>query len=262
MRFSCEGCSAKYMISDDKVGPSGVKVRCKKCGHVTHVRRGEPEGVPAHGGALAAEWWVAIADQPVGPVGIEVVQHHWDQGEIGPESLVWCSTLTEWTPLASVPELHSHLGGGTPVAPPAAAPAPTPPPAPAPVYSPEPVPSPGPDDEWRPGAASALAGLDEHQSRDVDLPAEAPPIAAVAPSAAGPVPAESPSAGTDPTGVVPLPMAGLERTGGQRIPVPSGARGHRPRGPEPGRSSTLTVVLLVTLAVVAVVGAGLWWLTR
>ena len=152
MRFSCEGCSAKYMISDDKVGPSGVKVRCKKCGHVTHVRRGEPEGAPVHGGALAAEWWVAIADQPVGPVGIEVVQHHWDQGEIGLESLVWCSALTEWTPLASVPELHAHLGGGKPVAPPAAAPAPTPPPAPAPV------PSPAPDDEWRPGAASRWPG--------------------------------------------------------------------------------------------------------
>ena len=257
MRFSCEGCSAKYMISDDKVGPSGVKVRCKKCGHVTHVRRGEPEGAPVHGGALAAEWWVAIADQPVGPVGIEVVQHHWDQGEIGLESLVWCSALTEWTPLASVPELHAHLGGGKPVAPPAAAPAPTPPPAPAPV------PSPAPDDEWRPGAASALAGLDDHQSRDVDLSATAPASATVAPPAAGPLPSESPPVGTDPTGVVPLPMAGLERTGGQRIPVTSGTQGHRSRkDPAPRESNSLTVVLLVALALVAAVGAGLWWLTR
>ena len=49
MRFSCEGCDAKYMISDDKVGPSGVKVRCKKCGHVTLVRKGPPE--PATRGA-------------------------------------------------------------------------------------------------------------------------------------------------------------------------------------------------------------------
>jgi predicted Zn finger-like uncharacterized protein len=256
MRFSCEGCSAKYMISDDKVGPSGVKVRCKKCGHVTHVRRGEPEGAPAPGGALAAEWWVAIADQPVGPVGIEVVQHHWDQGEIGPESLVWCSALTEWTPLASVPELHSHLGGGKPVAPPAAVPAPTPPPAPAPV------PPPAPEDEWRPGAASALVGLDDHQSRDVDVSATAPASATVAPPAEEPVPTETHAFGTDPTGVVPLPMAGLERTGGQRIPVTSGTRGYQSQGPAPRESSTLTVVLLVALALVAVVGAGLWWLTR
>jgi predicted Zn finger-like uncharacterized protein len=39
MRFVCDSCHAQYMISDDKVGASGVKVRCKKCGHVIIVRR-------------------------------------------------------------------------------------------------------------------------------------------------------------------------------------------------------------------------------
>jgi predicted Zn finger-like uncharacterized protein len=39
MRFVCDSCRAQYMISDDKVGASGVKVRCKKCGHVIIVRR-------------------------------------------------------------------------------------------------------------------------------------------------------------------------------------------------------------------------------
>ncbi len=39
MRFSCDSCSAQYMIADDKVGPRGVKVRCKKCGHVVLVKR-------------------------------------------------------------------------------------------------------------------------------------------------------------------------------------------------------------------------------
>ncbi|HET8541810.1 MAG TPA: GYF domain-containing protein [Anaeromyxobacter sp.] len=43
MKFTCDSCNAQYMISDDKVGPAGVKVRCKKCGHVIVVRRvGEP----------------------------------------------------------------------------------------------------------------------------------------------------------------------------------------------------------------------------
>ena len=46
MRFACDSCSAQYMISDEKVGPNGVKVRCKKCGHVILVRRA-PEQVPA-----------------------------------------------------------------------------------------------------------------------------------------------------------------------------------------------------------------------
>ncbi|HZH04234.1 MAG TPA: AgmX/PglI C-terminal domain-containing protein [Myxococcaceae bacterium] len=39
MRFVCDSCRAQYMISDDKVGPKGVKVRCKKCGFVILVRR-------------------------------------------------------------------------------------------------------------------------------------------------------------------------------------------------------------------------------
>ena len=251
MRFSCEGCSAKYMISDDKVGPAGVKVRCKKCGHVTLVRRGEPEGAAAPTGLLAAEWWVAIGEQPVGPVGVEVLQHHWDQGEIGPESLVWYSGLPEWAPLSSVPELHAHLGGGMPVAPPAAAPPPPPPP-------------PEPDEEWRPGAASALAALEDTHSRDVDLPAGDTTAGSDALPAAAPTPTEGHGVGTDPTGVQPLPMAGLERTGGRRISTTPGTRGQRlrQRVPEPTESRSLTVVLLVALAIVALVAAGLWWMTK
>ena len=41
MKFSCDSCGAAYMISDDKVGPGGVKVRCKKCGNVVTVKRAE-----------------------------------------------------------------------------------------------------------------------------------------------------------------------------------------------------------------------------
>ncbi len=41
MKFTCDKCSAQYMISDDKIGPSGVKVRCKKCQNLIIVRRPE-----------------------------------------------------------------------------------------------------------------------------------------------------------------------------------------------------------------------------
>jgi predicted Zn finger-like uncharacterized protein len=253
MRFSCEGCNAKYMISDDKVGSGGVKVRCKKCGHVTHVRRGEAESAAGQGGIAGAEWWVAIDEQPVGPVGIDVVQHHWNQGEIGPESLVWYSGLPEWAPISSVPELHGHLGGGMPVAPPPSAP-------PAP-FSP-----PVPDDEWRPGAASALAALDEPEQRSAPVPDPFPPAESALPEEAPPTPPppESPVVGTDPTDVVPLPMAGLERTGENRISSRSGPRGPRPgrEMPPPRESRSLSTVLLVALVVVAVVAAGLWWMTK
>jgi predicted Zn finger-like uncharacterized protein len=49
MKFTCERCDAQYMISDEKVGPNGVKVRCKKCSNVIVVRRA------VENGAVAAE---------------------------------------------------------------------------------------------------------------------------------------------------------------------------------------------------------------
>jgi predicted Zn finger-like uncharacterized protein len=47
MKFTCDKCSAQYMISDEKVGPAGVKVRCKKCGTVIPVRRPTGDGAQA-----------------------------------------------------------------------------------------------------------------------------------------------------------------------------------------------------------------------
>lgn len=38
MKFSCDACSAQYMIADEKVGERGVKVKCKKCEHMIIVR--------------------------------------------------------------------------------------------------------------------------------------------------------------------------------------------------------------------------------
>src|SRR5512141_2639188 len=47
MKFTCDRCDAQYMISDEKVGPNGVKVRCKKCSHVILVRRAVENGAAA-----------------------------------------------------------------------------------------------------------------------------------------------------------------------------------------------------------------------
>lgn len=43
MKFSCDACGAQYMIADEKIGPRGVKVRCKKCANVIILR---PDEVP------------------------------------------------------------------------------------------------------------------------------------------------------------------------------------------------------------------------
>ncbi len=41
MKFLCDNCQAQYMIADEKVGPAGVRVRCKKCSHVIFVKKVE-----------------------------------------------------------------------------------------------------------------------------------------------------------------------------------------------------------------------------
>lgn len=38
MKFTCDDCGAQYMIADEKIGPKGVKVRCKKCANVIILR--------------------------------------------------------------------------------------------------------------------------------------------------------------------------------------------------------------------------------
>lgn len=46
MKFVCDNCSTQYLISDDKVGARGVKVRCKRCGNVIVVQAPQPPGEP------------------------------------------------------------------------------------------------------------------------------------------------------------------------------------------------------------------------
>ena len=218
MKFSCDNCHAQYMISDEKVGAAGVRVRCKKCQNVIHVRRIEVEEPPPEdstvimtaekmaelsaglsggaalgppkvtadeigqafdsmfsdsgdeptaampsaapsvgpplddpdraatrvftandiqrmatelggtaGAALSAsdgnstqaadesraegreaaavEWFVAVRDEQVGPLSVEDVKARWEQGEIGPDTLVWRAGLADWKGLSSVDEL-------------------------------------------------------------------------------------------------------------------------------------------------------------
>ena len=205
------------------------------------------ESAGGAGGGLAVDWWVAIADQPVGPIALEVVRHHWDAGEIHPESLVWNAGMAEWSALSTVPELHAYVSGAIP---------PAGMDAPAATDLEEP-----PEEEWRPGAASALAALEDPEPRPAAQPVSFQPEAEPVPAPAHP----RDSVGVDPTGVVPLSIQGLDRTGEKRIARPPGAAGQRVRPPTTARrpeSRSLTVGLVVALVVVAVVAAGLWWLTK
>ncbi len=38
MKFVCDSCGVQYLISDEKIGSRGAKVRCKRCGHIIVVK--------------------------------------------------------------------------------------------------------------------------------------------------------------------------------------------------------------------------------
>lgn len=61
MRFVCDSCRAQYMISDEKVGPKGVKVKCKKCGYVILVKKAD--GAKAPVSSVGADQDDALATQ-------------------------------------------------------------------------------------------------------------------------------------------------------------------------------------------------------
>ena len=52
MKFYCDQCNAQYFIADEKIGAKGVKVRCKRCGHVIVLKpeqaevAADPAGLP------------------------------------------------------------------------------------------------------------------------------------------------------------------------------------------------------------------------
>ena len=43
----CTGCSAKFKVADEKVGPKGAKLKCSKCQTVFLVRREEAPAPPS-----------------------------------------------------------------------------------------------------------------------------------------------------------------------------------------------------------------------
>jgi predicted Zn finger-like uncharacterized protein len=57
MKFVCDKCQTQYMISDDKVGQKGVKVRCKRCGNTIALRssNGHIEIVATNPSAVSRE---------------------------------------------------------------------------------------------------------------------------------------------------------------------------------------------------------------
>src|SRR5687767_13260731 len=75
MRFVCDSCRAQYMISDEKVGPKGVKVRCKKCGYVILVKKADANGHASKAEPPQAQAPVPLSNDPDDALATQVMQN-------------------------------------------------------------------------------------------------------------------------------------------------------------------------------------------
>jgi hypothetical protein len=232
----------------------------------SHVGPGATE--TAAPSSLAAEWYVAIDEQQVGPMPPEELKARWEAGVVGPDSLVWCAGMADWGPLSSVPGLASFLApfpraerGSRTAARVEAPRGAAQPAAAAAAREAQPAPAAGAaageaGAEWRPGAASALAALASEELSSMRAPAPEPGDG----GARGRL-LESmnlpDTGGVDPTGAIPLPIKGLDATGERK--VSSVARTTQEVRLKRSANRTILVAAAVLLVVFAAGAGALYW---
>jgi len=114
MKFYCDSCNAKYLISDEKVAGKILKIKCKKCQHIMVVRettevqagRGaySPAEAPKYQSADDVEWFYAVAGQTYGPHNLAELRTKFATGQLGDEAYVWNHTMPGWIPATDAPE--------------------------------------------------------------------------------------------------------------------------------------------------------------
>lgn len=116
MKIVCDSCGAKYSIADEKVQGKVFKIRCKKCSNVIVVK-GTADAESAHGagdegnlgaGAGAAEWYVVIDGEQVGPVTSNEIDSYFMSGQISADTYAWRDGMGDWQHVVDIPDF-AHL---------------------------------------------------------------------------------------------------------------------------------------------------------
>lgn len=110
MKIVCSSCGAKYSIADEKVEGKVFKIRCKKCSNVIMVKGtgGEDSVSDQHSGDGAAEWYVVIDGEQVGPITSMEIDSYFMAGQVDAETFVWRDGLSDWLPMRELTEF-GHL---------------------------------------------------------------------------------------------------------------------------------------------------------
>jgi predicted Zn finger-like uncharacterized protein len=132
MKISCQNCSSKYTVSDEKVQGKTVKLKCKKCGATILVNSSGATTV-ASGGAVAdhpsspaeapstdgTSYLVNVAEGDQRTMTIPDLVGAYQSQVITADTYVWADGMTDWQPLGQVESIVAALSAGAQVAAPA-----------------------------------------------------------------------------------------------------------------------------------------------
>ncbi|MBA3503522.1 MAG: zinc-ribbon domain-containing protein [Myxococcota bacterium] len=111
MKLTCDSCSAKYSIADDRVAGKVFKIRCKKCSHVIIVR-----GVTAAPATIevtpptasSGEWHAVVDGDQLGPFDRDEIVRRREAGELDDETFMWREGMPDWVALGTLDELRAQ----------------------------------------------------------------------------------------------------------------------------------------------------------
>ncbi len=143
MKITCHACDAKYTIADEKVTGRTVKIKCKKCG-ATIVVNADTAAAPQMGGAAGApygdaqpqapagdddglmatrvagmdgappavnapEWTVSMTGEDERQMSQLQIAEEMQRGTITGDTYVWRDGMSDWLPVAQIPDLQALL---------------------------------------------------------------------------------------------------------------------------------------------------------
>jgi len=118
MKITCDKCSAKYSIADDKVKGKSFRLKCQKCGHSIVVKADQAaagsRGLDSSGGTASDSdpdgWHIAIGQDQIGPLSFEEIESRWRRKEINADSFAWKEGMPDWKQLKDVGAFSELLG--------------------------------------------------------------------------------------------------------------------------------------------------------
>src|SRR5262249_2037812 len=108
MKITCQACQAKYTIADEKIQGKIAKIRCRKCGAIvlvdaTTAAAGKSEGPVSP--TASDSWLVSVAEGDQRTMTLKEIAHAYESNVISEETYVWKDGMSDWQPLAEVPEV-------------------------------------------------------------------------------------------------------------------------------------------------------------